>query len=620
MLDLNDCNLSGSNNNTVLHISGSANVTIQDGSIGGNGTISAVRTYEESVFVRDGVITMSGGALTIAGGSVSASGKYARGIHITDGTLAVSGGTVSGVSGISYGMYLEGTDVNVTISDEGETSGYTGVMIRLGCLTMEDGGSVIGTNYGVSLAGVTTNNRSGSATINGGVITGNSSGIYVAAQTATVTIHGGTVSGSSQDGIFAYEGTTNIIGGSVFGGTCDLFKGEKAIVTLGVSEDKEEGTSFPGGITVSGTTLMDILDHEVSYWIGDEKQVLTTGQTTILTDSNHPVTIKSECKHTNGSYTDNGDSHTFVCDACSNAVTELHSFTRELVDAKYLEHPATSTEAAVFCKSCVCGAASDAHTFVYGTVKNRLIVDSAELDAQTSVWVDGREFLIQQDGNACYVDLPDGNAKTMTVYTYGTSGEKQYPIGMKVWTLSNIYGFYTASRAEALDDMLQYEGCSIRIDGVQGIRMITSVEQADKKALTEDGLAGYTLKEYGTAIAWANKLSETKPLVLGKSYVNHNYAYKKGVADPIYDNSDGRIHYTNVIVGFTMKQCTKDIAMRPYMILEDAAGNEITLYGGIVERSIRYIASEILDLNIYKPDSAEYEYLQTILAGSSATN
>lgn len=227
---------------------------------------------------------------------------------------------------------------------------------------------------------------------------------------------------------------------------------------------------------------------------------------------------------------------------------------------------------------------------------------------------------LQTDGDSWYVDLPDGNAKTMTVYTYGTSGEKQYPIGMKVWTLSNIYGFYTASRAEALDDMLQYEGCSIRIDGVQGIRMITSVEQADKKALTEDGLAGYTLKEYGTAIAWANKLSETKPLVLGKSYVNHNYAYKKDVADPIYDNSNGRIHYTNVIVGFTMKQCTKDIAMRPYMILEDAAGNEITLYGGIVERSIRYIASEILNLNIYKPDSAEYEYLQTILAGSSATN
>ena len=32
--------------------------------------------------------------------------------------------------------------------------------------------------------------------------------------------------------------------------------------------------------------------------------------------------------------------------------------------------------------------------------------------------------------------------------------------------------------------------------------------------------------------------------------------------------------------------------MRPYMILADAGGNEITLYGGIVERSIGYIAAQ----------------------------
>lgn len=60
--------------------------------------------------------------------------------------------------------------------------------------------------------------------------------------------------------------------------------------------------------------------------------------------------------------------------------------------------------------------------------------------------------------------------------------------------------------------------------------------------------------------------------------------------------------------------------MRPYMILADAQGNEMTLYGGVVERSIRYIASEIQNLNLYPSGSAEYEYLQTILEASSAAN
>ena len=230
------------------------------------------------------------------------------------------------------------------------------------------------------------------------------------------------------------------------------------------------------------------------------------------------------------------------------------------------------------------------------SVQNRVGVKQDDLNGQTSVWIDGREYPVNTDSGMPYVDLPDSNAKTMVAYTYGESNGKPYPNGMKVWTLSNADGFYTATRAEELDDMLGYEGCSIRVTGKQGIRMITSIEETDKDALTGAGLVGYTLVEYGTAIAWADQISSNKPLVLGKSYVSSNFAYSKAEGkDPIFAYEDDRIHYTNVLVGFTLDQCKDDIAMRPYMILADAEGNEITLYGGIVERSIGYIALQNQD-------------------------
>ncbi len=254
----------------------------------------------------------------------------------------------------------------------------------------------------------------------------------------------------------------------------------------------------------------------------------------------------------------------------------------------------------------------------YGGVENQIIISESELDGQVAVWIDGNEYTVNINGGMPSVDLPDSNAKTMVVYTYGESNGKPYPLGMKVWTLSNADGFYTAARVKEFDDMLGYEGCSIRITGKQGIRIITSIDEADKAALTGNGLAGYSLKEYGTAIAWADQLSSKKPLVLGKSYVRHNYAYsKENGKDPIYDSVGGRMQYTNVLVGFGLNQCNDDIAMRPYMILEDAEGSEITLYGGIVERSIGYIASEIQKKYLYAPGSAEYEYLQKIIETSS---
>ena len=248
-------------------------------------------------------------------------------------------------------------------------------------------------------------------------------------------------------------------------------------------------------------------------------------------------------------------------------------------------------------------------------VENRVTVSADDLEGHTSVWIDGMEYAVQADGESCYVDLPDGSAKTMIAYTYYVGDEtdihSQYPLGMKVWTLKNEDGLYTATRVEELDNILQYSGSSIRVTGNKGVRMITSIEQVKKHDLTNGGLAGYTLKEYGTLIAWSSKLEEGNPLVLGESYVSSNYAYLRDVADPVFNETEELMQYTNVLVGFSNSQCRKDIAMRPYMILEDEAGEEITLYGGIVHRSIGYIAWQNRD--VFAPGSAAYEYVWDII-------
>ena len=249
-----------------------------------------------------------------------------------------------------------------------------------------------------------------------------------------------------------------------------------------------------------------------------------------------------------------------------------------------------------------------------GGVENRLYLNGDLFSGMTTVWIDGVEYDVADDKGIRYVDLPDSKARVMTVYEYhqgdGSDVHIRYPVSMKVWTLSNTDGFYMPTRQEDFDDILQYSGASIRVAGKKGIRMITSMEQVKKDALTTAGLAGFTLKEYGTAVAWAHQLGDN-PLILGAPSVRSNYAYRKGVADPVFDIKGGLMQYTNVLVGFSNLQCSQDIAMRPYMILQNAEGEEITLYGGIVCRSIGYIACQ--NRNVFTPGTEEYEYIWGII-------
>ena len=250
-------------------------------------------------------------------------------------------------------------------------------------------------------------------------------------------------------------------------------------------------------------------------------------------------------------------------------------------------------------------------------VESRVEMDKTEVGSQTTVWVDGVERPVVSTGSSCQILIPDdAEVSTMITYSYHTGDPNdihtQYPVFMKVWILQKQEdGTYQPVRVEALDDILQYSGSSIRVTGNKGIRMITSINQDKKTALVSSGLAGYNLVEYGTVLSWASDLEGGNPLVLGQPYAKSNYAYRKGVADPVFAYSGDLMQYTNVLVGFTNDQCSDDIAMRPYMILEDADGEQVTIYGGIVYRSIGYIAWQ--NRAAFALGTAAYEYVWDII-------
>lgn len=234
-----------------------------------------------------------------------------------------------------------------------------------------------------------------------------------------------------------------------------------------------------------------------------------------------------------------------------------------------------------------------------------------ELAQESVVYVNGLPYEVKADGEGRYVELPQAEELLLVTYTYhegdGQDVHTQYPTGMKVYLVKD--GKIT--HIPELDNLLQYSGASIRITGKKGIRMITSIEKAKKTALTGKGLAGYTLVEYGTTLCFANEIPEGDALVLDRSYARSNYAYKKGVADPVFATTKDLVQYTNVLVGFSLDQCKDDIAMRPYIILKNAEGEQFTIYGGTIYRSIGYIAYQ--NRSVFQPKTGSYNYVWEII-------
>lgn len=238
------------------------------------------------------------------------------------------------------------------------------------------------------------------------------------------------------------------------------------------------------------------------------------------------------------------------------------------------------------------------------------VTGKPEFEGKTTVTVDGKEYPIEEMNGMRYVNLPE-TGDLLTIYSFkdGTPAGSctNYPTGMQVFRITRQEGGAKAEEITEFANLLNYAGCSIRLTGTKGIRMITGISENARTALTgAQGLAGYTLEEYGTVVM---RGVGTPTLENSKS---HNFAYKKGKADPVFARVGGMIQYTNVLVGFSLEDCKDMLTLRPYIKLKDTTtGETVTLYGGCVSRSIGYIAKQ--NENTYQPGTAGYKYVHEII-------
>lgn len=242
-------------------------------------------------------------------------------------------------------------------------------------------------------------------------------------------------------------------------------------------------------------------------------------------------------------------------------------------------------------------------------------LDADSLPNADTVTIDGEEYPVVTENGKRYVTLPE-TGSLLTVYNFvtGSDAHHSYPEGMRVFAIDRQGSGSSLAEIGEMEDLLLYEGCSIRLNGSKGIRLITSIDQTKKKALVGSNLAGFTLVEYGTLISRESALKGKTLNLQNVNENNYNFAYSRSEKkDPVFKTENGRVQYTNVLVNFQPGDYDTELVLRPYIKLLDADGDPVTLYGGTVTRTIRYIAQQNIDT--YKPGTAGYRYLQEILNG-----
>ncbi|MDE7224913.1 MAG: hypothetical protein K2O34_14195 [Acetatifactor sp.] len=233
------------------------------------------------------------------------------------------------------------------------------------------------------------------------------------------------------------------------------------------------------------------------------------------------------------------------------------------------------------------------------------------------IYLDGVAYPASVRSGSYAVTAPDGNARTAIMYQYDASG---VPTGMTVWLLNYDRTSYRATEIPELRDLLTYHGFSIRITGRSGIRYKTGISVETRQQLLGQGIQGYTLKEYGTLIM-NNANRGAYPMVLGGQKISRGVSYgtddNGAHVDTIYEKVDNRYRYTAVFVGLPVEQYKTEFAFRGYMTLTKD-GQDITLYGPIMARSIYGLSQQILTMGLYPEDSESYRFLQQLVSDADA--
>lgn len=255
----------------------------------------------------------------------------------------------------------------------------------------------------------------------------------------------------------------------------------------------------------------------------------------------------------------------------------------------------------------------------YPTESYDVILEAPEGYENAVIYLDGVAYPAEERNGNYVVTAPNGEAKSAVMYKYN---EKGVPVGMYCWSLSysSSKGVYTVTALPGLEDLLSYHGFSIRITGKSGIRFKSGISAETREKLLAGGIDGYQLKEYGT-LAMKEANYGTYPFVKGgaKTTFGKAYGYNSdgSLKDAIYAKKDGRYQYTSVLTGLPAGEYKQKFAFRAYAILTKD-GEEITLYGPVVAKSIYELAEVLLHSNYYEDGSSADLFIKQLIADADA--
>ncbi|MBQ7920026.1 MAG: hypothetical protein IJ324_08825 [Lachnospiraceae bacterium] len=236
-----------------------------------------------------------------------------------------------------------------------------------------------------------------------------------------------------------------------------------------------------------------------------------------------------------------------------------------------------------------------------------------------TIYIDGVAYVdqvseeIMGDGSRYFVlPLADQSGKTAIMYKYNSNG---VPIGMTVWQLAYENGRCVATALDGMEDVLSYHGFSIRVQGSAGIRCKFGLDSVVKANLINGYVDGYHMIECGTLImSEANRASYPfikggDKVLSGRSYyVSGDTTYNR-----VLETVGGKERFGSVLIDQPTSRYATELAFRSYMILEDAGGNQVTLYGAPVSRSIYTLAKTILARGEFAEGTDGHNFVKSIV-------
>ena len=234
-----------------------------------------------------------------------------------------------------------------------------------------------------------------------------------------------------------------------------------------------------------------------------------------------------------------------------------------------------------------------------------------------TIYLDGIAYsAVSAQGNFS-VDPGSKDFKTAVMYKYDADGVAE---GMYVWELSYDGTQYIATPIPEFEDLLSYEGFSIRLTGKTGMRMKTGISIELRKKLIQENIAGYTLKEYGTLIM-AEEDRKNYPMIKDGNKVSkgmtYGYTSSGEFKDLVLETVGDRYRFAAVLVGMPSDYYKVKYAFRSYIVLSKN-GNDVILYGSPVARTLYRLAEKFIASGAYPEDTSAGQFLRSIITDGDA--